>query len=351
MKKIIAIVILLTAAIFYTSESYAYNVVATGKAAVKNLKLRDAYYSALNNAKLASIRWYYKENNITDMEVNEDFFKFIKSYSILEQNIDDNNTVSLKVKIDLDDTALKDARLLLNQYADAAVYIYRGIDDTILPAKQIQNTITNTLAAQQFSLADQALFLGKIDDIYDEKKVNKAFSEINSTSLIIFDFRIIDNLEEFKDINNVCEVETTVTIINKKNDSKTIQIVTGDDNNNLTKCYNNAVKQAASDTVAYVRDNIIQLPETAVKLQKYNINFLNANNLVLTKNIIDTLSQRGLIKSYKTVLYSQKNVVFEVDSYFSTEELSRKIQELNFPKQPNKIEFNDKKLILDFSVE
>ena len=45
------------------------------------------------------------------------------------------------------------------------------------------------------------------------------------------------------------------------------------------------------------------------------------------------------------------NVVFEVDSYFSTEDLSRKIQELNFPKQPNKIEFNDRKLILDFSVE
>ncbi len=351
MKKVITIIILLAATISYTSESYAYNVVATGKAAIKNLRLRDAYYSALNNAKLTSIRWYYKENKITDMDVNGDFFKFIKSYSILEQNIEDNKTVYVKLKIDLDDAALKDARLLLNQYADSSVYLYRGIDDTILPAKQIQNTITNTLTSQQFSLSEQALFLGKIDDIYDKKKINKAFSEINSASLIIFDFRVIDNIEEFKDSDNKCEVETTVTIINKKKESKTIQIVTGNDNNNIIKCYNNTVKQAASDTVAYVRDNIIQLPETAAKLQKYNINFINANNLVLTKNIIDTLSQRGLIKSYKTVSYSQKNVVFEVDSYFSTEELSKKIQELNFPKQPTKIEFNDKKLILDFSVE
>lgn len=351
MKKIITIIILLAAAISYTSESYAYNVVATGKASIKNLRLRDAYYSALNNAKLTSIRWYYKENKITDMNVNEDFFKFIKSYSVLEQNIEDNKTVYVKLKIDLDDAALKDAKLLLNQYADSTVYLYRGIDDTILPAKQIQNTITNTLASQQFSLSEQALFLGKIDDIYDKKKINKAFSEINSASLIIFDFRVIDNLEEFKDSDNKCEVETTVTIINKKKENKTIQIVTGNDNNNIIKCYNNTVKQAASDTVAYVRDNIIQLPETAAKLQKYNINFINANNLVLTKNIIDTLSQRGLIKSYKTVSYSQKNVVFEVDSYFSTEELSGKIQELNFQKQPTKIEFNDKKLILDFSVE
>ena len=118
------------------------------------------------------------------MEVNDDFFKFIRSYSILEQNIEDNTTVTVKLKIDLDDAALKDARLLLNQYADSTVYIYRGIDDTILPAKQIQNTITNTLSSKQFSLAEQALFLGKIDDIYDEKKINKAFREVNSASLI-----------------------------------------------------------------------------------------------------------------------------------------------------------------------
>ncbi len=351
MKKIITTIVILYTAIFYAGESYAYNVVATGKATIKNLKLRDAYYNAMNNAKLASIRWYYKENNISDMEVTEDFFKFIRSYSILEQKIEDNSTVAIKLKIDLDDTALKDARLLLNQYADSTVYLYRGIDEAILPAKQMQNTITNTLAAQQFSLSDQALFLGKIEDINNEKLVTKAFNEVNSASLIIFDFRIINSLEKFKDPNNMCEVETTVSILNKKNDNKTIQIVTGSDNANPIKCYNNAVKQAASETVAYVRDNIIQLPETAAKLQKYDIHFINANNLVLTKNIIDTLSQRGLVKSYKTVSYSQKNVVFEVDTYFSIEELSKKIQELNLQTQPSKIEFTDKKLILDFSVE
>ena len=350
MKNVIKITTIILIMLF-AFESYAYNVVAIGKATIKNMRLRDAYYSAMNNAKLASIRWYYKENQITDVEVNEDYLKFIKSYSILEQNIEDNKTVSVKLKIDLDDTALKDARLLLNQYADSVVYLYRGIDDNILPAKQIQTTINNTLSAKQFSLADQALFLGKLDDINDESKITKAFNDINSTSLIIFDFRVIESIEEYKNPDNKCEVETTVSIYNKKNDTKTIQIVTGNDNSNITKCINNAIKQSAADTVAYVRDNIIQLPETAAKLYKYNIDFNNANNLVLTKNIIDTLSQRGLIKSYKTISYSQKNVVFEVDTYFSTEDLGRKIQELKFAKQPTKIEFNDKKLILDFSVE
>ena len=137
MKNVIKITTIILIMLF-AFESYAYNVVATGKATIKNMRLRDAYYSAMNNAKLASIRWYYKENQITDVEVNEDYLKFIKSYSILEQNIEDNKTVSVKLKIDLDDTALKDARLLLNQYVDSVVYLYRGINDNILPAKQIQ---------------------------------------------------------------------------------------------------------------------------------------------------------------------------------------------------------------------
>ncbi len=350
MKKIILTIILITT-LFFTFESHAYNVIATGKATIKNTRLRDAYYEATNNAKLASIRWYYKENNITDIEVNRDFFKFIRSYAIIEQNIENNNTVYIKLKVDLDDTALKDARLLLNQYADSIVYIYRGLDDTILPAKQVQNTITNILSANQFSTSDQTTFLSKINDKYDKKQITTSFNGVNSNALIIFDFKIITDTEEFKNSNNLCEVETTVSIYNKKNENKTIQIVTGNDSQNISKCYNNAIKQAASDTVTYIRDNIIQLPETAAKLRKYNINFTNTNNLVLTKNIIDAISQRGLIKSYKTLSYSQKNVIFEVDSYFSTEELSNKIQELQLPKQPTKIEFNDKKLILDFSVE
>lgn len=349
MKRITLIILAII--ILIASKGYAYNITATGNATIKNLKLREAYYSAINNAKLASIRWYYKENNINNMDVNEDFFKFIKNYSILEQNIVDNSTVSIKLRIELDDTALKDAKLLLNQYEDSAVYLYRGIDDTIVSKKQIQSTITNLLLAKQFSLTNQELFLGKINDVYNEEQILKSFNDTDVVSLIIFDFRTIEQFEEFQNQNDMCEIESTVTVMNKKSGNKTIQIITGNNENNSSKCYNNAIRQATSDTVAYVRDNIIKLPETVAKLKKYDIDFVNANNLVLTKNIMDTLSQRGLIKSFKTISYSQKNVVFEVNSYFSAEELFGKIQELKLSKQPTKIEFNNTKLILDFSVE
>ena len=335
--------------IFTAFESYAYNVTTTGKATVSKNKLRDAYYAALNNALYGSIRWYYKENN-QDVKVTSEYLKFIKSYTILEQKLEENMVV-IKVKIDLDDVALQDARLLLNQYTDSAVFVYRGMDSNTLPDNQVKSAITTALSSMQFSTANEGSFLGKIKDIKDNAQVEKAFKDIGSNVLIIFDFEPVLSKDDFKDGGNECEVVTTVSIHDKKEEHKTIQIVTGSDNTNTAYCYNTAVKQAATDTITYIRENIVKLPETAAKLQKYEIKLINANNFVLTKNIMDTLLKRGLIKSSKTVSYNQKSVVFEVESYFSPEELSGKISSSQLPKQPTRMDFGKKELVLDFAAE
>lgn len=335
--------------IFTAFESYAYNVTITGKATVSKNKLRDAYYAALNNALYGSIRWYYKENN-QDVKVTSEYLKFIKSYTILEQKLEEN-VVVIKVKIDLDDVALQDARLLLNQYSDSAVFIYRGIQENILPDKQVKNAITTALSSTQFATSNEAAFLGKIKDISDNAQIEKAFKDIDSNVLLIFDFQPVATTEEFKDSNNTCEIITTVSIKDKKSKAKTIQITTGSNNTNTAYCYNDAVKQAATETITYVRENIVKLPETAAKLQKYEIKLVNANNFVITKNIMDTLLKRGLIKSSKTVSYNQKSVVFEVESYFSPEELGNKVQSSKLPMKPTKMEFGKKELVLDFAAE
>ncbi len=336
-------------ALFTAVESYAYNVTTTGKATISKNRLRDAYHSAIKNARLGAIRWYYKENN-QDVKVTYEYLKFIRSYTILEQNIEEDAVV-VKLRIDLDDIALQDASLLLNQYSDTAVYVYRGINEATLPDKQVKNAITTVLSSKQFSLSNQANFLGKITDISDNTQVEKAFKGIDTNVLLIFDFEPVLSFENFKDSNNTCELTTTVTINDKKGESKTIQIVTGSNNTNPAYCYNDAVKQATNETITYVRENIVKLPESVAKLQKYEVKLINANNFVLTKNIMDTLSKRGLIKSSKTVSYTQKSVVFEVESYFSPEELGGKIKSSQLPKQPTKMDFGRKELVLDFAAE
>ena len=162
-------------------------------------------------------------------------------------------------------------------------------------------------------------------------------------------------LSEVHDMKNY-EPRVNVTIqgddkSDKKSEAKTIQITTGSNNTNTAYCYNDAVKQAATETITYVRENIVKLPETAAKLQKYEIKLVNANNFVITKNIMDTLLKRGLIKSSKTVSYNQKSVVFEVESYFSPEELGNKVQSSKLPMKPTKMEFGKKELVLDFAAE
>lgn len=334
---------------FIAFESYAYTITSTGKATISKNKLRDAYYSALNNAMIGAIRWYYRENK-QKVKVDEEYIKFVKSYTILDQKIEDN-VVTVKLRADLDDIALKDATVLVNQYSDSAVFIFRGIPETTLPSKQVRTTITSMLTSMQFSLANQAAFLGKITNINDNEQIEKSFKESESNVLLLFDFKPVESFEEFKDNNNMCEIITTVSINDKKSDTKTIQITTGSSNGNPAYCYNESVKQAVTDTITYVRENIIKLPETAAKLKKFRISLVNANNFVITKNIMDTLSKRGLITTSKTISYNQKSVVFEVESYFTPEELSGKVNSSQLPMQPTKVQYSEKELVLDFAAE
>lgn len=343
-KIIICLIFIIT-----SYESYASTVTITGKATVSKNRLRDAYYAALNSALYGSIRWYYKENN-QDVKVTSEYLKFIKSYTIVEQTLVDK-TITVKVRVDLDDTALQDARLLLNQYTDSAVFVYRGINANTLPDNQLRSAITSALLSMQFSTSNEGNFLGKIKDIKDNTQIEKAFKNVDSNVLIIFDFEPVLSKDDFKDGGNECEIITTVSIHDKKGENKTIQITTGSDNANQSYCYNTAVKQAATDTITYVRENIVKLPETAARLQKYEIKVVNANNFVLTKNIMDTLLKRGLVKSSKTISYNQKSVVFEVESYFSPEELSSKVSNSQLPKQPTRMDFGKKELVLDFAAE
>ncbi len=335
--------------IFSAFESYAFTVNVTGKSAVLNNQLRAAYHNAVNNALLTSIKWYYKENN-QSVDVDNEYIKFIKSYSIVSQELIDN-MVTVKLKVDLDENALQDARILLNQYSDSAVYVFSGIDDSILSNSQIKSTISNMLASQQFSLSNQGEFLGRISNYNDNSSIEKAFNEVKSSNMFIFTFQPKSSEEDFKNGNNACEIVTTVSMNSKGKEKQTVQIITGSDISDTARCYNDAVKKAVNDTISYVREKIVQLPEDAAKLRKYEIKIINASNLVLTKNIIDTLSKRGLIKSSKAMSYTQKSVVFEVQSYFTPEELSNKVKTSKMPEQPIKIDFGSKELVLDFGKE
>ena len=74
-------------------------------------------------------------------------------------------------------------------------------------------------------------------------------------------------------------------------------------------------------------------------------------DVVRFRQNMDTLLKRGLVKSSKTISYNQKSVVFEVESYFSPEELSSKVSNSQLPKQPTRMDFGKNELVWDFAAE
>lgn len=317
-------------------ESYAINVSSTGTAKIKDGRLREAYYRAMENSVIGAVKWYYRQNKIKGIDVTGDFMRFVNGYSILDTSLsDDNTTVSIRMRLNLDEKALKDANLIVNQHTDPVVYIFRGIDNNIIPANNIKKIIESQLTSNQFSLAEQSNFLVGMRGKFDNESIEKSFKDLEETdNLFIFDFQPVYDKEMFVTQFNTCELVTTISVYGKKGEPKKLQIVTGDDLKSDYSCYVSSINQAAISIMSYIRENMIKLPENAARLSKYRINLLNLNNMVTAKNIINLLIQRGVIKNYKTLSYSQKIMAFEVETFFKPDNLLRKIQGLEIENEP-----------------
>lgn len=317
----ILLIISLVSSIF--TSAYAVEVSSTGTAKIRR-GMTAAYLDALNDSMIGAIRWYYKENQIKDIEVTNEFTKFVKGFEILESNlINDNTTIQLRLKIDLDEDSLKNAKFMIKQHADSVVYYQGGIPSEYVSYQNVQNTINKVLISNSFDLKNLDDFLSKIED-YDANGYKKAFKKTGSDYLFLFNFQPVEQ-GQYKDQDNLCELLTTVEIVSKKDGAKTLQVTTGSKLNNTNYCYQAAVKEAISSTVQYVRENIIKLPETSLKLQEYKIKFINFTNMVNTKNIMDMLKNKGFIKNFKTLSYSQNTVEFNVQTYFPEEDLISKV--------------------------
>lgn len=329
-------ILIIIAFLMVSFESYAINVSSTGTAKIKDGRLREAYYKAMENSVIGAIKWYYRQNGIKGIDVTGDFIRFVNGYSILSTSLsEDNTTVTMRMRLNLDEKALKDANLIVNQHTDPVVYIFRGIDNNIIPANNIKKIIESQFTSNQFSLAEQSTFLVDMRGNFDNETIEKSFRKLKeSKNLFIFDFQPVYDKEMFVTQFNSCELTTTISVYEKTGEPKKLQIVTGDDLKSDYNCYISSINQAVISTMSYIRENMIKLPENAAKLSKYRINLLNLNNMVTAKNVISLLIQRGVIKNYKTLSYSQKIMAFEVETFFTPDNLLRKIQGLEIENEP-----------------
>ena len=306
------------------TNAFALNVSSTGIAKIKDGNMNEAYKEAMEDSMLGAIHWYYKKANIKDIDVTEEFIKFVQGYQIVESElINDNTTIKLRLKVKLDEESLIDARFIINQHSDSVVYFQTGIPNLNLH-NTIQNTINNVLLDNSFDLKELDNFNSKVEDPSSTDNLKNAFLKTGASYLFHIKFQPLEK-DEFKDSENMCELLTIVDVLGRNNSTKTLQVTTGSKSKNKNYCYTYSIKEAINASTEYIRNNIIKLPETTLKIKEYKIRFINFTNMVNTKNIMDTFVSRGLVKSFKTLSYSQNTVVFNVESFFTEKEISDKI--------------------------
>lgn len=319
-----------------------------GESIIENGNMRTAYKKAVEEALMDAVREYYGNNSDNETEIPDitpEYVKFIKSYKITARNTD-GYKIDVGVEASLDTVSLKDASRLLNRRLDTAVFAFTPIPGTGLAYSEISKIINNTLQSKNFSTMDQNTFAYVITDPNDTAGIIGAFGGVNSKYLFKFDFEAV--FPEEVEGGNLCELTATTDIRIKRGEAKALKVETSSQNPNKKECFTEALTQAVSSTIDYVRANIIQEQSENSHVYSYEIKTINFKNMVSTNKFLIGLRQKGLVNSFRGISFASKENLFSVESLFDKETLVEKIKETGLDKNVG-IAIGDKGLILDFN--
>ncbi len=312
--------------------------------------MRSAYKNALDNAIIGAVRAYYKSNmsgGSKTPDISPEYVKFVKSYKILSRSVS-GYTVRIRIAADLDNVALQDAGIFINNPVNTAVFVFDGISSKILSDDEQAVIIDRALTSKNFSTNEQRNFLYGVSDMGSNSQVSKQFKNVYSRYLFKFSFK--PSFDNLSDPDNSCELTTTTDILSRDGQSRTLKIETSSLKFNEKQCVSDAMRKAVVATVDYARTNLIQIPEQNKQLNSYKIKAINFKNMVGTNNFISALKQRGFISQYRAVSFSGKEIVFQIESYFTEKELEEKLKTVTSDDMNFTYSTDGEGIILDFSV-
>lgn len=311
--------------------------------------MRLAYSRAVNNALINAIREYYKENNPDNIpDISREYIKFIRSYSIISQAIE-GSTIYIRLSANIDDIGLQDAKIYIDNPVDSAVFVFSGINEEVLPLETQAKIIERSLVSKNFSTNDQRNFIYNINNMKSKKEAEEQFKNVYSHYLFRFIFS--SKFEDFSNSDHNCELITTTDIVSKDGFTQTLKVETYSSNTDKNKCISDAMSKAIVSTIDYIRNNLIEAPDTTKELYTYYIKVINFKNMVGTNNFFAALKKRGFIKDYKATSFSGKEVSFKIDSYFDKNDLSTKLYSVNTDDLNFTYEVNNDGIILDFASD
>lgn len=338
MKKLLVLLILT-----FTVNTFAITMSGTGKAIIVEENLKNAENSSLKSALIDAIYSYFTTYKSTEdiPDINEEFFKFIKSYKIVNRKVE-NYSVIYNVEANIDEFAINDATYFLKKIIHSVVYSINTDNNIIGIDKSLKDILTNTFSSYNFSVKYQEDF--EIETPEDLNLNDRLANFGKSKANFYFIFTIEPEFTKL-DQKTLCKLSLITKIYTKKEAFPTIKIVVNELAENDTDALAGAFKKASEKTVQYVRNNLVKMPNNRYEEQAIDIIFLNFNSFLKLNNLLTFLKEKGFVENFSLKSYSMAEAKFEIVTRFTPDRLIEKIKEYD-----NRliVEFENNELIITF---
>lgn len=314
---------LITFIIFYTTTIFAFDIKGVGKAVIVNDDLKTAEITARNSALIDALSNYFVLNNsIEDIpDINEEFFKFIKKYTILNRKVE-NFTVYYEVIATIDEVAINDANYLINNITHSVIYIFENDDLDSDLKTAMKKQLSQILSEYNFSIKYQEDFeIITPDNLNFEDKLSN-FG--NSKAKYFFTFNLSPECSTI-DNGYFCKLTTILKIYTKKETLPTIKTITSSLDKTEIDAISDAFKKASENILKYIKSNLIKSEQEKSADKTYNITFINFKTIANLNKLLNFLKEKGFINNYTLKSYSISQATFELTTKFSQERLSEKI--------------------------
>jgi hypothetical protein len=347
-KKLLLVILLF---FVFLNTAFAVKIKASGKYVIENDNLRAADKLAKEDALLNALKTYFESTGGTSdiPEITTEFFKFIKSYKILERYVSDY-TVYYTVEADVDEIAKSDLNHYLNSVSHSVVYyvkVNKDDDFSEISLKTVNRFINKTFEKYSFMTKYQESFDLALSEKPDFEEIIKQFS-INRARFLFY-IEISSSCEN-ADSEVDCEVTTISRIYTKQKGFPVIKSPTYATGKNKKEALLKGFDNNFENVLKYVRENFIPLPKINFEVKEIQVTVINYKRFTDIKKILNALKDKKIINSYSIKSYTSNNVVFVVKTTFDQTNLISKIKSLN---KENKfsVQNQDSSILINFLPE
>lgn len=346
-NKILSITFILL--IVISNTCFAANIKSSGTAIIENNNLRKAQHQAQENALLNALKSYFETNeDPAEMpEVTIEFFKFIKSYKVLERYVSDF-TVYYTIEADIDEVAKNDLTHYLNRITHSVIYFINNNDIEKVPevSKSLVNKVTkNILSEYSFSSKYQDAFELKLSESPDFEEIIRHFGISKARHL--FYIEINANCQNKEDMNN-CNVSTVSRIFLKDRNFPAIKAPSSASASSIKEAFMTAYDKNLNNTLQYVRANLISLPELQTEVTDIKIEVINYKTFSSIQKIFNTLKRKRMINEFNIQSYTANKIIFNIESTFTQTKLISKLKTL-IDKFEFSVMHKNNSILMDFA--